>query len=431
MKREALGSIRRNLGNSLVAVAVLWCGALAIGMGALAHHFVDEWLDRSVATTAHLLHEVFSAIPGAWVGEAARTQNLPAPEGMIWQVVSPTGVVIGRSSNAPEQALLDRFEPGYRSLSPEWHVYCLALPSAKAWLLVAQSEGLRDTARTIFSLVAAGLTASLGLVSLFWMNWRVRVEMREIDGLGQVLAMHDPMDIRHDSLPLSRRELVPLAMAVEELAERLAERVRRERALSAHAAHALRTPLSGMRTQLAVAVRDGPESLRPRLKSIEAAASNLGRVVAALVGLFRTQGDVHWAHIDIQQTLDQLPVPGASVVHAKGESLRGDPDLVAAALANLLDNAIKHGASAVTVVADSCQGWQTLKVMDDGHGVPPDRLQQLQAALQAGTAASPMGLGLTLAAEVARFHGGALRVDSPQGGPGGFVVELRWLASAA
>ena len=93
------------------------------------------------------------------------------------------------------------------------------------------------------------------------------------------------------------------------------------------------------------------------------------------------------AFVDLSDALSAIKsgCTGSSPARLSGTEFPSSA-VVSTSVPNLLDNAIKHGASAVTVVADSCQGWQTLKVMDDGHGVPPDRLQQLQAALQAGTA---------------------------------------------
>ena len=76
--------------------------------------------------------------------------------------------------------------------------------------------------------------------------------------------------------------------AISALGERLARRVANERAFSAHAAHALRTPLAGIDTQLAVAQREAPASLQPRLARVREAAGRLTRVVSALLALFRS-----------------------------------------------------------------------------------------------------------------------------------------------
>lgn len=91
---------------------------------------------------------------------------------------------------------------------------------------------------------------------------------------------------------------------------------------------------------------------------------------------------------------------------------------LAAALANLLDNAQRHGAANVwiDVQADSTGAGVVLSVRDDGSGMAPAKRAALALALAQARDASPLGLGLRLADQAARAHGGraTLRLpDSP------------------
>lgn len=101
-----------------------------------------------------------------------------------------------------------------------------------------------------------------------------------------------------------------------------------------------------------------------------------------------------------------------------------DPDLLAAALANLLDNAVRHGARSVEVGVDapSAGGWR-LWVSDDGPGLTPETLQILQATLDHEDYSALSGLGLILTDLIARAHGGRLRLDHGRPG-GGLRVEM-------
>ena len=65
----------------------------------------------------------------------------------------------------------------------------------------------------------------------------------------------------------------------------------------------------------------------------------------------------------------------------------------------------------------------TLRLVDDGPGVTPERREALQAALDAQAYDGVPGLGLMLADLVARAHGGRLRLPAPAGDKG-FAVEL-------
>jgi K+-sensing histidine kinase KdpD len=104
-----------------------------------------------------------------------------------------------------------------------------------------------------------------------------------------------------------------------------------------------------------------------------------------------------------------------------------DPDLLAAALLNLLDNALRHGAKHVRIAVPVPQ---CLRLHDDGPGVDDERRHALQAALDDAAYEGRTGLGLMLADVVARAHGGRLRLPAPGEG-GGFVAELTLQADEA
>jgi signal transduction histidine kinase len=92
--------------------------------------------------------------------------------------------------------------------------------------------------------------------------------------------------------------------------------------------------------------------------------------------------------------------------------LVADPDLLAAALANLLDNALRHGATQLGITVIQEHGHTRLVLTDDGPGIAePERLR-LQTALDQQDYQRCPGMGLMLADLVARAHGGALRLAS-------------------
>jgi len=92
--------------------------------------------------------------------------------------------------------------------------------------------------------------------------------------------------------------------------------------------------------------------------------------------------------------------------------VEADPDLLAAALINLLDNVVRHGGNRVTLQVQTDTRFQVITLSDNGPGVPPERLGALQAALAAQNYAEHTGLGLMLANMVARAHGGTLRISN-------------------
>jgi signal transduction histidine kinase len=146
--------------------------------------------------------------------------------------------------------------------------------------------------------------------------------------------------------------------------------------------------------------------------------------VGALLTLFRSGAEPTLQHVGLSALIERLPLEGLSVDVAAGAAVEADPDLLAAALLNLLDNALRHGARRVVLTTPSAQ---CVRLHDDGPGVSAERRRSLQVALDSAGYDNGTGLGLMLADVVARTHGGALALPEPAGGRG-FVAELRLAA---
>jgi len=130
----------------------------------------------------------------------------------------------------------------------------------------------------------------------------------------------------------------------------------------------------------------------------------------------------------VQQLLLRLPLQHTRVQATGADEVPCDPDLLSAALSNLLDNAERHGAREVIVHAEADADQVRLTVSDDGCGIDPAKRQRLQAALDGQHPEEGLGLGLTLADMVARTHGGRLRLmDSAEG----TRIRLSWPPPAA
>jgi signal transduction histidine kinase len=414
MTRGRVPSIRGRLGSALLLWSVLWGLGVALAVGFAALHEVDELLDETLQSTATVLSQALAA--GTVVAGPAAAQG--AGGEFAWQVVDAAGALQLHSANAPPHPLFATARPGL-SESAGWRVFGVALGGDGRMLYVAHTLSERSEAHTEVALSAVLAALSIGLLGHVWLRATVRDELQPLERLSERLARFDPLDRAHTLGGAERAELAPMHGAIDDLGRRLAQRVMNERAFSAHAAHALRTPLAGMDAQLAVALRESPPALQPRLQQVRAASMRLQRVVRALLDLFRTGGEMQRSAIDLPGLLSHLPIEGVEVEVQATRALSADPDLLAAALANLLDNARRHGARHVRI--DTPQA-DTLRLADDGPGMPAERLAALRGALAAQSYDGPTGLGLMLADRVARAHGGALTLPDASGG---FVVELK------
>ncbi|UUX97223.1 sensor histidine kinase KdpD [Aquabacterium sp. J223] len=413
MTGRKLPSIGARLSRALALWSLAWGLAVGAAVWTAASTEVDELLDEALQSTAGLM---------AAVADGDEPAD-PAPGGTVahfaWQVIDGQGRLHRRSDLAPTVPWQAAPRPGF-SDAPQFRLFGVALGTDGRMLYVAQTREERLEAQAEVALAAVLAALSVGLVGHVWLRSRVKAELMPLDSLASALGRWDPTAPVADGSPghAERRELRPVHDALDGLASRLRMRLAHEKAFAAHAAHALRTPLAGIDAQLAVAVREAPPELRDRLLRIREGAARLRSVVGAVVELFRSGAEPLRRTTDLAPLLQQLAVPGVLVQAPPSLALKADPDLVAAALLNLLDNAKRHGATEVRVTV--VEGTR-LRVADNGPGVPVERRRQMQAALDTQAYDDGLGLGLTLADRVARAHGGRLRLLD---GDDGFVVEL-------
>lgn len=428
---RAAPSIRKRLARFLVGWSLVWGLAITLALVLTTQNEVEELLDDTLLASAEvmagLLERPAEGVEPSSGGAAVQVGAIKAvgvtSQGsgrFAWQVVGVNGQLQRRSNQAPDTPLHTLPTPGF-SDTAQWRVFGRSLGPDGATLYVAQTRTERQDVEFEIALGAALATLALGLLGFFWLNARLKSELAPLQKLSDRLARHDPSQPAASLGPAEREELEAVHAAIDGLGQRLAQRLARERAFTAHAAHALRTPLAGIDAQLAVALRESPADLAPRLRQVREAGVRLQRVVAALLSMFRSDSDLQRSSVDLAALLARLPVEGLAVQLAQQEQavpLQADPDLLAAALLNLFDNALRYGAKRVTLEIITPR---LLRVSDDGPGVGEPHRLELQEALGRQADDLGTGLGLRLADLVARAHGGHLRLLPADQG---FAVEI-------
>ncbi len=193
-------------------------------------------------------------------------------------------------------------------------------------------------------------------------------------------------------------------------------------------AHDLRTPLTRMRGRLEKAsgkVRDGNQDKALIADTIADLDGVLGMFasltrIAQIEANDRTAGfrAVNLAEIagEVVELFDAAAEDKGSHLNATGAPLAlvsGDRDLLFDAVANLVDNAIKHGrvAGQVTVEVTQADDGAAISVSDDGPGIPINECQHVFKRfyrLERSRRTPGNGLGLSLVAAVARLHGASI-----------------------
>jgi signal transduction histidine kinase len=295
-------------------------------------------------------------------------------------------------------------------------------------VVAAPVEEARSSVRILRGIFLIGYPLLLGGLAL--LAWRVvgltlrpvealRRGAEEITGTGAAGAL---------PVPDARDEVHRLAVTLNDMLARLETSRRTQRAFVADAAHELRSPLASMRTQLEVAQRLGPQDWATTVADLLIDTGRLSRLVDDLLLLARADDAGRAEHrrqpVELSGLVTDLlaryadarvvPVlqPGPEVWTS------GDPDGLRRIVANLLDNAVRHAVSRVTL---EVRPGAVITVTDDGAGIAAedrdrvfDRFTRLDDARDQDSGGS--GLGLAIVRELVRLHGG--RVSLADAEPG-------------
>jgi signal transduction histidine kinase len=231
-------------------------------------------------------------------------------------------------------------------------------------------------------------------------------------------------------VPDSDDEVSRLAQTLNELLERIQRGVAREHRLIADASHELRTPLGLMLMQidLALSRERSPHETRLALERLRAETQRLARLANDLLLLARADEGQLIARLEavdvraaMLATRDRFDGRDAEIsVNAPVETVvLADPDRLAQALDNLVDNAIRHGGGRLDLHAVTDDAEVVLHVCDDGPGFPAglaggafDRF----ARGSSGRTGSSAGLGLAIVAAIAEALGGRSGAENRPGG---------------
>jgi signal transduction histidine kinase len=261
---------------------------------------------------------------------------------------------------------------------------------------------------------------------------RIRREIAEITA--------ERLDARV-TVPSAPEELRRLAVAINAMLDRLQRGVDEQRRGTADAVHALRAPLTVVRAELDVSVRD-PElapAAREVLLSVREETDAIDRVADQMLKLAALDegAKARIAPVDVLDAAEAAAQPFRRVALGKrltlevgGESCHASADarLLHLALTNLVDNAVEftEAGGEVHVTAWSGDAEVGVTVTDTGPGISAEARERVFDRFYRGDRAGARGsgLGLAIAREVATAHGGRIWVESADGRGSAFSLAL-------
>jgi signal transduction histidine kinase len=274
--------------------------------------------------------------------------------------------------------------------------------------------------RNVLVVVAVGLAALvLGLVLAWVLAGSLARPLRALAGTARRVEDGE-LDARADVT--GAREQQEVAIAFNEMTDRLGQALEAQREFVGNASHQLRTPLTGLRLRIeAAGTKSDDEAVRRELELAEAEVERLTRLLNSLLTLAR-DGDrpTFRAPVSLRNAAEAAYERWLPRAEASGHSLaldgsgdafvRSADEDVAITLDNLIENALVY-APAGTRVTVTWDANGRLAVLDEGPGVAPGEERRVFERFRRGRTDRPgTGLGLAIVDALARRWGGSASI---------------------
>ncbi len=290
--------------------------------------------------------------------------------------------------------------------------------------------------RTTFSLIAVigGIGLSIGLVIAVVMSGSLARPLTRLAVTARRLGAGDLSARAHDVTGAD--EIEELAGSFDDMADRVERTVQAQREFVANASHQLRTPLTGMKLRLESAIEraDTPEMTHD-LTAADREIDRLAATVDRLLVMARTLEEGGSTEIELHDAAERATDRWRerAATHSSTLSVDGDPVTALAnatdvdqILDNLLENAMTYAPGPIELRTGTAERRAFVAVRDRGPGIPSEEHAKVTERFYRGKTAPPggSGLGLAIARNLAERWGGALSVQSAEGG--GTRIEVRF-----
>ena len=422
-------------------------------------------VDSEVRSQATAQAQVVAAAASARIGDRAQLQGVVAQAGRDLGarviVVGPRGALLADSAgsglrsesyaNRPEiaSALAGTSRQGTRhSDTVGEELLFTAVPildqgRTVGAVRVTQSNGAvsERVRRNVLVVVGVGLAAlALGL----GLAWVLAGSLaRPLRGLAHTARRVEDGELDARADVTGAREQQEVAIAFNEMTDRLSQVLEAQREFVGNASHQLRTPLTGLRLRLeAAGLKSDDPAVQRELDLAEAEVARLTRLLNSLLTLAR-DGDrpTLRAPVSLRSASESAYERWLPRAESSGHllALDGDGDAfvraadedVAITLDNLIENALVYAPAGTTVTVT----WDPnghLAVLDEGPGVPPGDERRVFERFRRGRIDRPgTGLGLAIVEALARRWGGSASISTRDGGTGTRAEVVLPLAGAS
>jgi signal transduction histidine kinase len=446
--REVVGIARqRGIRARSVASAVLVVLVALLAGGAGLVYLLQDNLDSTARDAAQTrADEVASMVQAQGVSSTSSDIQQESRSGQLVQILSTDSQVLGASSRvvdqtpmsaarpAPGETTIDKLDLDHVGHGGDWMVVSTGVAAGGSDYIVQVAipiEVQRETVQTVtLFLLATTPLLVIGVGLAVWVL--VGRALRAVENIRVEVATIDDQGLsRRVAVPATHDEIAALAETMNTMLDRLETSQQAQRSFVSDASHELRSPLATLTTAAELAAA-GDEATRTRL--LGTISSELARVrtlVESLMTLARADAqDLVTVRVDVDlddlvdAEVQRLRATSAHRITVHMEPVRltgGDPQRLAQALRNLIDNAERHAARGIRLSLRRTDGHAVLHVDNDGPIVAlTDRERIFERFVRLDESrsrdAGGSGLGLAISRTAIESHGGTLRiVDAPDG----------------
>jgi two-component system sensor histidine kinase TctE len=451
-KRHHRTLLSRILFWMIVPLFIMWSIGIVITYF-IAQNIANAPYDRTLSSHLRLVrHEVEQQQlhKGIKLSESALTILKGDSEQVstIWQILDANGTALAGSADIPvpenwtydidqlryRNATLDRrtvrvaYEWGGRDRDGVGFLTVVAEPGEERATLQQEILTGMLTPQLII-LPLAAMLAGLGLTQ----------GLEPLSLLQEHMRRRKPSDLSPIRDDLAPTEIVPLIAAMNNVLARLAASIESQRRFVANAAHQLKTPLAGIRTQCELALREkDPENMTDSLQQLLTGSQRATRLVNQLLVLARAESIDHAAPyastaFDLNELVESCTLSWVDKAMEREIDLGfdaadsplpifGNRIMLNELLSNLIDNALLYTPrqGQVTVRANGAQDEVYLEVEDSGPGIPPESRRKVFDRFYRvlGNEAEGSGLGLSIVKEVAEHHQAHIEFLTPRAAQG-------------
>lgn len=310
---------------------------------------------------------------------------------------------------------------------------------------VAQSlDDVKDTLQKLLFtlLVSVPILVTVAGISGYFLAARALAPIDQITHTARRISAED-LSARLD-VPAADDEIGRLTRTLNDMLARLDDSFRRERQFTSDASHELRTPLTAMQAILGMIreKRRAPEEYEQALDDLSEETDRLRTLVEDLLRLARgeSRNRPAFERVNLSTLLKDVSDSLRPLAEAKNLSLTcetpadltvwGDSDELIRLFVNLLDNAVKYTErGGIRVTASQDANRVTVEVADTGIGIPAEHLPHIfdrfyRVDASRSRTLRGAGLGLAIAKEIVRAHGGNIAARSKLGDGSVFTVSL-------